>query len=160
MNPCSVCCGAVWAGTDSEETDRLENYVIARGVRGLSGWRREWKRPLKHMEEGDMETLNEIRARLAGWLETLKEGLTRKDGNVRGMTEALYDCLGGPGYSEKTERNRKRGLTERATWPLPESTHRSTGWSWICLTSWSCCWETAGSRWKNMPSCWTRGCRR
>lgn len=89
------------AGTDSEETDRLENYVIARGVRGLSGWCREWKRPLKHMEEGDLETLNEIRARLAGWLETLKEGLTRKDGNVRGMTEALYDCLVGLDIQKK-----------------------------------------------------------
>lgn len=81
------------AGVDREDVDRLENYVVARGVRGLAGWKREWKRPLKHMEEGGMEELNAVRARTVSWLEGLKEALADKDADVRRMTEALYQTL-------------------------------------------------------------------
>ena len=44
-----------------EETDLLENYVLARGIRGLSGWKKEWKYPLRGMEEPELAALNELR---------------------------------------------------------------------------------------------------
>ena len=42
----------------SEETDQLENYVLARGIRGISGWKKEWKYPLKGMQEEELDALN------------------------------------------------------------------------------------------------------
>lgn len=76
-----------------DETDRLENYVIARGVRGFSGWNREWKRPLKGMEEEELAGLNDLRRRVSGSLAALRERLRKKDADVQDLTRAVYDHL-------------------------------------------------------------------
>ena len=39
-------------GVTMEETDRLENYVLARGIRGISGWKKEWRYPLQRDGRG------------------------------------------------------------------------------------------------------------
>jgi len=82
-------------GVSMEETDRLENYVIARGVRGCSGWRREWKRPLKGMEEEALQDLNKIREKAAWGLMELRAILKDKETDTEGMTKAVYDYLAG-----------------------------------------------------------------
>lgn len=76
-----------------EETDRLENYVIARGIRSFSGWNREWKRPLKGMQEEALEELNVLRRRVVKDLGALRKELKRKDADTRERTHALYDYL-------------------------------------------------------------------
>ncbi len=76
-----------------EETDRLENYVIARGIRGFSGWNREWKRPLRGMEEEELASLNELRVKALEGLLDLRKILRKKGSDTRGMTEAVYEYL-------------------------------------------------------------------
>lgn len=98
-------------GISREETDRLENYVIARGVRSFSGWNREWKHPLKGMTEEALEELNGLRRRVVQDLKALRKELKRKDSDTRQMTHALYDYLVTleiqkrlKGYEERFER--------------------------------------------------------
>ena len=79
----------------AEETDRLENYVIARGIRGFSGWNREWKRPLRGMEEEELLKLNEIRQRAVEGLPGLRKSLKDKEADTGKMTRAVYDYLTG-----------------------------------------------------------------
>lgn len=76
-----------------EETDRLENYVIARGIRGFSGWNREWKRPLRGMEEEKLASLNELRVRALEGLSDLRKILRKKSSDTRQKTEAVYEYL-------------------------------------------------------------------
>lgn len=82
-------------GISMEEADRLENYVIARGVRGFSGWNREWKRPLKGMEEEALSELNELRKRAVLGLAELRKRLKDKKSDTQEMTRAIYDYLTG-----------------------------------------------------------------
>lgn len=76
-----------------EETDRLENYVIARGIWGFSGWSREWKRPLRGMEEAALEELNELRKKAVKGLKSLRKALRDKEADARQMTTAVYEYL-------------------------------------------------------------------
>ncbi|MDE6960346.1 MAG: helicase-exonuclease AddAB subunit AddB [Lachnospiraceae bacterium] len=78
-----------------EETDLLENYVIARGIRGFSGWRREWKRPLKGMEEETLQELNGLRGKAVSGLKELREVLKAKNADAGQMTRGIYDYLVG-----------------------------------------------------------------
>lgn len=64
----------------SEETDQLENYVLARGIRGISGWKKEWKYPLKGMQEEELDALNELRQKAICGLQTLRDCLKKKTG--------------------------------------------------------------------------------
>ncbi len=77
-------------GLSPDETDWLENYVIARGVRGFSGWKRKWRYPLKGMEQ---EELDLLRQRTLEGLEPLRKALKDKNADVEGMTRALYGYL-------------------------------------------------------------------
>lgn len=81
------------AGVSREETDRLENYVIARGIRSFSGWNREWKRPLRGMEEEELQELNRIREKAVRGFSELRKSLKDKKTDTRQMTRAVYDHL-------------------------------------------------------------------
>lgn len=83
------------AGVSREETDRLENYVIARGIRSFSGWNREWKRPLRGMEEEELQELNRIREKAIRGFSELRKSLKDKKADTRQMTRAVYDHLEG-----------------------------------------------------------------
>lgn len=76
-----------------EEADRLENYVIARGIRSFSGWNREWKSPLKGMDEEELEQLNELRVKAVRGLQKLREELREEHIDAEQMTRAVYDYL-------------------------------------------------------------------
>ncbi len=94
-----------------EETDRLENYVIARGIRGFSGWNREWKRPLRGMEEEELTELNEIRTRAVQGLSELRKHLKDKDRDTRSMTRAVYDYLTGLRIQQRLKEYEERFQT-------------------------------------------------
>lgn len=76
-----------------EETDRLENYVIAKGIRGFSGWNREWKRPLRDMDEEALEELNGLRKKAVCGLKELRKELKAKGADAKRMTRAVYEYL-------------------------------------------------------------------
>lgn len=94
-----------------EETDLLENYVIARGIRGFSGWNRKWDRSTarmrrewgirpgmaeeekKALEEAELETLNGLRKKAIDGIEALRGELKKKGQTSEGMTHALYEYM-------------------------------------------------------------------
>lgn len=76
-----------------EEADLLENYVIARGIRSFSGWNRVWERPLKEMEEEELEELNGLRVKALKGLPELRRVLKEKETDAQTMTKAIYDYL-------------------------------------------------------------------
>ncbi len=76
-----------------EETDRLENYVIAKGIRGFSGWNREWKRPMKGMDEETLEELNILREKAIQGMKELRRELKARGADAERMTKGVYEYL-------------------------------------------------------------------
>ncbi len=90
------------AGFADAQIDFLENYVIAKGIRGSEKWRRKFLKPVrKHGRlnpdeeqiQQELGALNGLRERL--WMQTkpLFETFTKKNVTVREETAALYDFL-------------------------------------------------------------------
>lgn len=82
-----------FAGISRQETDRLENYVKALGIRGNYQWQQSWTRETAAMVPGEAEDCEEYRKRimesLAPWLEISGSGKAP----LRRYAEALYDLL-------------------------------------------------------------------
>lgn len=74
---------------NAEECSILENYVLAKGIRGFSAWKREWKKEMKNMAGYSMEEINAIREKAVKNLLPFFETMTRKDVTVREALEAL-----------------------------------------------------------------------
>lgn len=74
-----------------EEADRLENYVLACGIRGRRQYQKLFVRPARYMEEEkrELQELNDLRERL---LEQT-EPLLRKTGNTGEFLHHLYAFL-------------------------------------------------------------------
>lgn len=53
-------------GLDLTERDYLENYVLAKGIRGRKLWSSRWEMPLKSGREVDFDRLDRIRLQVAG----------------------------------------------------------------------------------------------
>lgn len=74
----------------TDETDVLENYVIARGKRGISSYRQEWEYQVDRL---DLALVNEYRAK---FVESVNEAVTELAGGkktVREFTEILYRLI-------------------------------------------------------------------
>ncbi len=83
---CGLC------GIAETELDLLENYVLAKGVRGYSKWEKNWTMS----EETDSEEivrLNEIRLQIMGLLSPAYEVFHKSKIQVKEATTALYGLL-------------------------------------------------------------------
>lgn len=90
------------SGFAEEEIDFLENYVLARGIRGASKWKKKFLKPMRHagrirMEEAvlqaELSRANQLRERFWKMLEPFYQAVSEKDVTVSDMTKALYDLL-------------------------------------------------------------------
>ena len=79
--------------------------------RSFSGWNREWKRPLRGMEEEELTELNEIRTRAVQGLSELRKHLKDKDRDTRSMTRAVYDYLTGLRIQQRLKEYEERFQT-------------------------------------------------
>lgn len=50
------------------DIDRLENYILATGIRGAKQWMKPFERRYKGMSEGEIELINETRHQVMEWL--------------------------------------------------------------------------------------------
>ncbi|MCM1245196.1 MAG: PD-(D/E)XK nuclease family protein [Roseburia sp.] len=73
-----------------EETDCLENYVLAAGKRGFSSYDKEWKRQIRELS---LEEINASRSRLCDSVRELFEDFKGKKKTVGEYTKALYSFL-------------------------------------------------------------------
>ncbi len=74
-----------------EDTDLLENYVLATGVRGCSRYKEPFTRGYKSREKVDQERINQARAQVIGELLPLYTALKDKDKTLADYTRALYE---------------------------------------------------------------------
>lgn len=83
------------SGLEADDINRMENYVLATGVKGKKRWREPWVRMSREIgshvsAEWEMEQLNLSRQKVAAILDPLSEALSSRSLNVREKTEAVY----------------------------------------------------------------------
>lgn len=81
------------SGQTTEEIDRLENYVLAAGVRGYRKWKTEFEKCPKGYEQEELIELNGIRERFMEDVIPFREQLSKKKTTVKEKTEALYEFI-------------------------------------------------------------------
>ena len=80
------------SGIETAEIDALENYVIAKGIRGAKRYSTVWRTVSRNGKE-DLDALNATREHLIALLFPFYEELKKKDSNTLDMTKALYQLL-------------------------------------------------------------------
>lgn len=84
-------CGLV--DMDEEKVDKLENYVIALGIKGKKRWQKLWTRTYRKDIEIDIEEINESRERIVKGLEQVGAVLGKRENTVKEYTVALHGYL-------------------------------------------------------------------
>lgn len=79
------------SGFTREEVDKMENYVIALGLRGYKKWQSGWVRRTSRMKEGELEELNHLRVRFVEKIDGLVAILKKRTKTVRDVTLAVYE---------------------------------------------------------------------
>lgn len=85
----------------TEEADRLENYVIAMGIRGFSRWQQEWVRSYRGENPEECVQIDRIRASLVEKWQPFYKKMKTPDASVRTYTEALYQYITANKIQEK-----------------------------------------------------------
>ena len=80
-------------GLSPEETDRLENYVLAAGIRGRARWEKEWTYLAGGMSSEELAFCNECRERALRHLLPFAREMRRKDATLRQHADALCELL-------------------------------------------------------------------
>ncbi len=80
-------------GLTQEETDRLENYVLAAGIRGRSRWEKEWTFFPQGMSPEELERCNELRERAMAALLPFARRMCQKGATTRQYADALCELL-------------------------------------------------------------------
>lgn len=89
-----------------EETDILENYCIALGIRGYSQWKEEWVRHYRGQPPEEVPTLNKLRQKVVEPLLPLLGVMKQKSFSVREGALALYQYMADARIEEKMEAQR------------------------------------------------------
>lgn len=84
-------CG--FCGFTDEDIDRLDNYLLATGIRGHKAWSKRFVHMPKQKSIYDLEHLEELRVKFFDLLEPLWQVFQRKDARVRDGIQALYGLI-------------------------------------------------------------------
>ncbi|MEE1086631.1 MAG: PD-(D/E)XK nuclease family protein [Schaedlerella sp.] len=84
------------------EIDKLENYVLALGLKGYKKWQSAWVRRTSTVDEEDLAELNHLRVRFIEKIDGLQMILKMRNKTVKDITEAVYDFLVKEQMEEKT----------------------------------------------------------
>lgn len=84
-----------FAGLEEQEIDRLENYVLALGIRGKKRWEQEWTRVTDRMDPAEPEACSGFRDRLMEKLSPWIQAASPKRAELREYGKALYELLTG-----------------------------------------------------------------
>lgn len=76
---------------EEDRLDKLENYVLALGIRGYEQWNNPFHRIRKGIEPEELLELNETREEIMGLLRPLWERVSKRGRTVRDYTEGLYE---------------------------------------------------------------------
>jgi ATP-dependent helicase/nuclease subunit B len=78
---------------EEDELDRLDNYLVATGIRGKAAWSRQWVRLPRETALYDLEKLEQIRIMLSEILLPLYDTFAKKESRVSDGILALYQVL-------------------------------------------------------------------
>lgn len=76
-----------------QETDILENYVVALGIRGINRWKEKWVRTYRGMKPEEIMRLNEIREKFVEEVEFLADGFSGGKKNIEEYCRILYEFI-------------------------------------------------------------------
>ena len=75
-----------------KQMDLLENYVLAKGIRGKNSWSRPWTFVLSDTEKEDLVQMNEVRAQIYGMFAPLITAVSNRK-TVRELIFELYQLI-------------------------------------------------------------------
>ncbi len=78
-------------GFTEEEIDKIENYVLAFGIKGYKAWQAGWVKESRDAKDEELALLNNLRVRFVEQLDSLVFVLKQKHKNVKDITIALYN---------------------------------------------------------------------
>ncbi|WP_343250492.1 helicase-exonuclease AddAB subunit AddB [Diplocloster hominis] len=81
------------SGFSRRETDLLENYCIALGIRGFSKWKQKWVRSYPGLTQEELVQVNILRDRFAGEMADTVSVLGQKGATVEEITRAVYGLM-------------------------------------------------------------------
>lgn len=93
--------GLIVSPEHMDQADRLENYVIAMGIRGFKRWEAPFEGWYKGARELNLVELNQFKEAIMGPLKCLREEFKREDSTVKTMTAAVTALLMETGIEEK-----------------------------------------------------------
>ena len=106
------------AGITREQTDRLENYVLAAGIRGRRRWEQDWDYRAGGISEEELEALNQDRRTAMELLGDFPAQMAARNRTLREYADALVDLMERCGLEQKladrAEALQKAGNREEA----------------------------------------------
>lgn len=106
------------AGITMEETDLVENYLRAAGIRGKSRWEQPWERPTRTIGEAETAKCEELRKKIAGLLIPFTTAMKSRNQTAGALCRTLYGFLVECRIQEQLFQREKAfeeaGKTERA----------------------------------------------
>lgn len=81
------------SGIEAEETDLLENYLLAGGIRGFGKWQQKWVRRCGINSAEELEQVNKIRERLIMQFQPLRKVFQDKESDVTQQSKAFYGFM-------------------------------------------------------------------
>ena len=84
-------CG--FCGIETDDLDRLDNYLVATGIRGQSAWSRRWVHMPQQKSLYDLEKLEVLREQIYGLLQPFVNVFANKEATVSDGIRALYELL-------------------------------------------------------------------
>ena len=82
-------------GFTRDEVDKMENYVLALGLKGYKKWQGAWVRRTTGVEEEELAVLNGLRVRFVENIDALMFVLKQRSKTVKDITLAVYEYLAG-----------------------------------------------------------------
>ena len=79
------------SGIPVADIDRLENHVLALGIRGKRRWREKWVNHSRNENPEYVPELDEIRKRICALLDPMADAFARRGSTVRDKTAALFE---------------------------------------------------------------------
>lgn len=99
-------------GFTGEEVDRLENYVIALGLKGFKKWQEVWARRPAGVGEEELALLNGLRVRFVEKLDGLVFILKKRRKTIQDVTMAVHEFFVQEQMQEQVRRMEEKFLAE------------------------------------------------
>ncbi len=102
------CLKTGWTDIACDDLDRLDNYVLATGVRGFGMWSKPFVRIYRGVSKNELVSINQIREQAMSWLAPVREVFHEQPKTAAQFSRALSDYL--------TEKDMETRVEARSRW--------------------------------------------